>query len=322
MMHLLRRLGSVTVADLDVPKTWEGAARWFLGGTIIFASGFEAVVMFWEGKFLFSLGSFLVAIFLLAILIYWDLLKGKIPRATDAFTAASKDGRLWAVMLLVIAESSRFPSNVWQESWLYGLPLFVAVLLFFASWKYLSPPHQKMAALERDTLTSDPPPVVTVEKAPGPVDLPKQARLDLLHLFAFAVTQTTVAMLDGLIKLERLPEAAESEATWDSPQKGTDWYVGFVRQRLGDGTDRKAKFNSMLQVAAVEAEQKIEAIPIDQRPDGVDPLKLRRRQIVNLQRERTVQFLRNEKREAEESLVSQRTKLINLFDRWQKAIGG
>ena len=89
-MHLLRGLDSITMADLDMPKTWEGAARWFLGGTIIFASGFEAVVLFWEGKLLFSLGSFLVAIFLVAVLIYWDLLKAKIPRATSAFTAASR----------------------------------------------------------------------------------------------------------------------------------------------------------------------------------------------------------------------------------------
>jgi hypothetical protein len=176
------------MADLDMPKTWEGAARWFLGGTIIFASGFEAVVLFWEGKFLLALGSFSVAVVLMAILLQWERLKAQLPRATGAFTAASKDGRLWAILLLIIAEASRFPANM-NESWLYGLPLFVAVLLFFASWKYLKPSDGFQVKVEQAL----PHGINTV----APIAHKKDAdtERDLLILLDFGVYQTTLVML-------------------------------------------------------------------------------------------------------------------------------
>jgi hypothetical protein len=89
-MLFLEISGGGGMADTDLPKNWEGLARWFLGGTIVFASGFEAVVLFWEGKFAAASGSFSVAILLMAVLLYWDRLKPKMPRVMAALTAAAR----------------------------------------------------------------------------------------------------------------------------------------------------------------------------------------------------------------------------------------
>jgi hypothetical protein len=78
------------MADADLPNNWEGAARWFIGGTIVFASGFEAVVLFWDGKFLAALGSLSVAIILMGILLKWEWLKAKMPGAAAALTGENR----------------------------------------------------------------------------------------------------------------------------------------------------------------------------------------------------------------------------------------
>jgi len=59
---------------MPLPDTVEGAARWLLGGVLIFAFGFESVVMLWDGKFLFCLCSFLIAVALTLLLVYWSFL--------------------------------------------------------------------------------------------------------------------------------------------------------------------------------------------------------------------------------------------------------
>jgi len=59
------------VSDSPLPDSWDGAVRWFLGGTIVFALGFEGVTMFLDGKFLVSVASLLLAMGLLAFLVYW-----------------------------------------------------------------------------------------------------------------------------------------------------------------------------------------------------------------------------------------------------------
>jgi hypothetical protein len=60
--------------DVPLPDNVEAAARWLIGGVLIFAFGFESVVMLWEGKFLFSACSLLIAISLTLLLVYWAYL--------------------------------------------------------------------------------------------------------------------------------------------------------------------------------------------------------------------------------------------------------
>ena len=64
----------IPAMDIPLPDSYGAGLRWFVVGTIIFALGFEGVVMFWEGKFLFSLGSLALALTLLAVIIYWPVL--------------------------------------------------------------------------------------------------------------------------------------------------------------------------------------------------------------------------------------------------------
>jgi hypothetical protein len=261
-MHLLRKPGSFSMADLDMPKTWEGAARWFLGGTLVFASGFEAVVLFWEGKFLPALGSLFVALVLIGFLLSWDSLREKIPRLTGAITSASKDGRLWAVLLLVIAEFSRFPGTVWHESWLYGLPLAVAVVMFFASWKYLKPPEGQQPSASGLTISAGTPPE-------RPASNPQVDR-DLLLLLDFNVLQATAALLDDLIR-QVPPEIDEKSVVNLSNDSITRYhdaqeYVRKVGSKLDPQSHRGAVFRSLMQSAEYEAERHIELTPPSERP--------------------------------------------------------
>ncbi len=55
----------------QLPDTWDGAVRWFLGGTVVFALGFEGVTMALTAQFLLSGLSFLIAMALLAFMVYW-----------------------------------------------------------------------------------------------------------------------------------------------------------------------------------------------------------------------------------------------------------
>jgi hypothetical protein len=58
--------------DMPLPDNVEAAARWLLGGVLIFAFGFESVVMLWEGKFIISACSLLIAVLLTLLLVYWS----------------------------------------------------------------------------------------------------------------------------------------------------------------------------------------------------------------------------------------------------------
>lgn len=68
------------MAESEIPKSWEGAIRWFIGGTLVFALGFESVVLLWDGKFAASGSSLFAAIALMGVLLNWDWLKSKALR--------------------------------------------------------------------------------------------------------------------------------------------------------------------------------------------------------------------------------------------------
>jgi hypothetical protein len=62
--------------DVQLPTTWDGALRAFVGGTLVFALGFEGVTMLLGGKFLLAGASVVLALILLAIVVYWPPLSG------------------------------------------------------------------------------------------------------------------------------------------------------------------------------------------------------------------------------------------------------
>ena len=298
-MLFLRLLG-VEMADTDLPKNWEGATRWFLGGTIVFASGFEAVVLFWEGKLGAACGSFAVAVVLMAILIYWDRLKAKMPRAMAAFAASAADARLWAIMLLALAAFAGIPSLQKEpNAWIYALPLFIGLALFLAAWRYLRPAKQEPTASGQGAVASQP--------------LDGQTRLDLIHLLDFSVNESTFWMLDRLLELADSPEVTDGlchGSNTEEAHASRQWFVGYARQAIGAGTIRHSEFLNVMHIAEGDAERELEAIPQASRPPGIDALVLRRYMISELQFRRAIQFLRSQKRQAKERLVNQRSALI------------
>lgn len=60
--------------DVELPTSIGGALRWFTAGTIIFALGFEGVSKLLDGKIAISVASFVGALVLLAIVVYWPTL--------------------------------------------------------------------------------------------------------------------------------------------------------------------------------------------------------------------------------------------------------
>ena len=301
-MLFLRLLG-VKMADTDLPKNWEGATRWFLGGTIVFASGFEAVVLFWEGKPGPACGSFAVAVVLMAILIYWDRLKAKMPRAMTAMAAAAADARLWAIMLLALAAFAGIPNLEKEPStWFYALPLFIGLVLFLAAWRYLRPIKQEPTASGQ---------VAVVGLLDG------QTRLDLIHLFEFSVNEATFWMLDRLLETAdsaEITDAFKNGKNTEEAHKSRQFFVGYVRQEIGAGSIRHSDYINVMHMAEGDAERELEAIPPDQRPSGIDPLTLRRYMISEFQFRRAVRFLRGQKQEIRDKLANQR---LNLIERAQ-----
>jgi hypothetical protein len=288
------------MADTDLPKNWEGAVRWFLGGTIVFASGFEAVVLFWEGKFGAAGSSFAVAVFLMAVLIYWDRLKSKMPRVMAALAAAAADARLWAVMLLALSAFAGIPALQRDpNTWIAALPLCVGLIFFLAGWRYLRPIKQQVAP--------------TIQSA-APQALDGQTRLDLIHLIEFSIDEATFWMLDKLIEFADSPEiidAFKDGKNNEEAHRSRQYYVGHVRQEIGAGTIRHSEYLNVMHTAETDAERELEAIPPDQRPSDIDPLTLRRYMISDFQFRRAVRFLRGQKQSKRDSLANQRLNLIN-----------
>ena len=144
-----------------------------------------------------------------------------------------------------------------------------------------------------------------------PTDTDRQISRDLLLLLNFSVDQTTSVMIGQL--LSNAPPDVKVPFKYSSSLNKThdvaEAYVKNVRGTLGQ-TMRALDFSSVMHEAETQAELEIERIPPEQRPQGIDPLQLRRWAISNLQCARAVVFLRHEKMEMDEKLISQRESLI------------
>jgi len=151
-----------------------------------------------------------------------------------------------------------------------------------------------------------------VENNPAKVALDPQTGRDILLLMHFAVYQSTVLMLDNLLEAapEALPEwPLEAGGDFSSATE----FVDLVRRKLDPGSWRRADFEGVMRNAEGIAEHTLEETPIDQRPDGIDHLALRKWAIARLQCNRAVIFLKGQKQEAEENLRSQRTNLLQRY---------
>jgi hypothetical protein len=139
---------------------------------------------------------------------------------------------------------------------------------------------------------------------------------DLLILLHFAVNETTLLLLDDLIR--RAPPSAEVTLTplqelglhYENEYVSAKEYIRYIRSKIGSRTDRGSNFESIMLTAQAHAELRLEETPPDKRAAGVDPLILRKYLIAHLQCRSALGFLRTERHEVEERLLSQRAQLI------------
>lgn len=166
------------------------------------------------------------------------------------------------------------------------------------AWRYFRPTKQQIASESPSGQTS------------------QQLNRDLVVLLNYAVYQSTVLLLDSLLK------AAPSDVNDGPLQLGGDFsakneasqeFVKLVRGRLEYRSHRWSTFENLMQSATNEAEYQVENTPIDQRPQGIDPLLLRRWTIAHLQCVRAVVFLESERKEAQDILLSQRSGLLERY---------
>lgn len=152
-------------------------------------------------------------------------------------------------------------------------------------------------------------------KMSAPASHPETNR-DLLLLMHFMVYQSTVLMLDDLLK-------SAPEGIFDGPlQLGGDFehqnsqslqFIASARSKLDHGSFRRSELENTLYLAEGEAERRLEATPVDQRPTGIDPLVLRRWTITHLQCAWAIEFLRRQRSDAEGNLLNQRHGLLERY---------
>ncbi len=147
----------------------------------------------------------------------------------------------------------------------------------------------------------------------------KQAELDILHIFTFAIDEATLAMVDGCIAAAPAPSKPISELPdYESrvAQRGLwDTYVRDVSRQMDGRTDRALTIASILENASLEAEAMVENTPPDARPVGIDPLEVRRYTIAELRCQRLVAYLMHERGRIAGRVAAARSNLIERRDR-------
>jgi hypothetical protein len=143
-----------------------------------------------------------------------------------------------------------------------------------------------------------------------------QTDRDVRRMLDFVVNQSTVLMLDGLLKL-----APDDIA--DGPlQLGGDFvpkntaaqeFIEIIRDRMDPGSQRRADFEGVMNKASAMAEHQLEQTAIDKRPNGVDHLLLRKWLIAHLQCVEAIGFLQRQRAKADQNLLNLRPELLKRY---------
>jgi hypothetical protein len=159
--------------------------------------------------------------------------------------------------------------------------------------------------------------VVEIEKK---VDTPAsnpQVDRDLLMLMHFNVYQSTVLMLDDILRVAPLGVTIHDPLTlggdFSLQQAAAREFIDVVRRKLDSGSHRRSIFENVMQSAEHEAEHNLEQTPMNERPSGIDHLALRRWTILHRQCGRAIAFIENERKEAELILIQQRFGLLERY---------
>jgi hypothetical protein len=275
------------------PKRWKEAVPLIVWGVLIFAAGFEGVAALVHGEWISSVVSFVIMLGLTATLLHW---KAWLEKVSANWLAGAVTALVVAIALLPTARLGRWPVISWESAAGGVLAALIAIAI--------------IGVLISVSIADGSQANATVA-APSSTEIDFQTRQDIIHLLDFAVNQTTLLWLIDLIMkapLETAMTPLKIDGNTDSAQKAAD-FVRHVSVQLGQGTFRRNAFLNWMVEAEAEAERAVEEMPQDQRPAGVDPLILRRCAIANLQCIRASAFLQRERREVEEKLKAQRSRL-------------
>jgi hypothetical protein len=275
----------------DAPENAGQAVRNYLGGLGFIVTLIGAELMK-EGN-IYGGAALVVAglpIFLSGVLWKWLRTKLGNPAATW-LSAIASDERWRIVSLLLLAGVTLLLIGPLGAALFFAFALSYAVIAFLPG--------------RRET------PAAATQPAPTSTQIDGQTRLDLLHLIDFGIDQTTIVKLERLIATSTAPETTHGSDDPDKAHQSRNFYIGWVRQNL-DG-DRLDMYRGLMQNAQFEAERVLRETPPDQRPPG-DPLNVREHAISQLQFTQAVQFLRHQKREVEDRLISKRFQLIERRD--------
>lgn len=308
-MLFLRLMGAKMAGE--APLTAGGATRELLGaiGFILLLLGGEKIL---EGKQI-PLGGALCAaggpIFFAGV--FWRWLQDKLSTSlASRLNAAATEPFWWVGTLFALIAASYWllgeAATHWDSApWVHGLwPIFVALAFLYVllAWR-------KLGIIKT---ANDSGRVIDCKANP-------QNERDLLLLLDFSVYQTTLEMLSRLVA--DTPPAFTVDIAKPFPpehanatsQADAELYMRRVRQYICDGSDRASRYYSLIQSAEHEAVNELKSTPPQKRPEGIDPLILREYAIAYRQAVRTAAFLRYEQREIQETVIRQRSILIEQF---------
>jgi hypothetical protein len=295
MMPFLLRLLGVEMADSGIPTNWKTAWPFLIWIVIIFSFGLEGIVTLVHGQFIVAAVSLAGMLAVTAAAIHWDRIKA---------IATVIDARWLVLMLLVAFGALAFAALIGGQQ-----PPAIAIALLAVATAAIMAAFLIFYRFEPELHARKAAATVSPNQSAPPLD--GQAHLDFLHLIDFGIDQTTVVKLERLIDTAKGPEITYGSDDPEEAHKSRNVYISFVRQHL-DG-DRRDSYLNIIQNAQFEAERTLREMPPDQRPSG-DPLNVREHAISQLQFTRAVQFLRHQKREVEDRLISKRFQLIERRD--------
>jgi hypothetical protein len=167
--------------ELPLPDTVEGAVRWLLGGVLIFAFGFESVVMLWEGKFVLSASSLMIAITLTLLLVYWAYLPTIVLVAAFILGLASIPLVFYGILRFVRARRIPRPMLLITATFLLLVALIAAIAggaLFYVA--RTTKPGSVEEAAPKTVIVHEPPSAEQIAKAAGEALRTVTAQRDLL----------------------------------------------------------------------------------------------------------------------------------------------
>jgi len=238
--------------------------------------------------------------------VFWKWIRLRIGAAiaarVDYFTTDPREAAIFFIVVLIILPFVSKSIGTWVGGAVAGL------LIFLLNWRYYKRPGSSNSA----TVT-----------AKGSSD--DQTHIDLIHLLNCALNQSTLVRLGRLIELACSPQVTDAFKNGENSieaQQSRQFYIDYVGREIAGNFDRRQRYLGILANAETEVDRRLDDTE-DQRSAGETLAAFRRRQILELQFTRAIQFLQHERREIEEMMSGQVSRLAERLHRRQEgSIGG